>query len=62
MNLGEAVSMSTVSAFMGMLAALLLGIAIFVAQLRLAGIKFDKDRDKDKDNGMKHTNYVLICA
>ena len=62
MNLGEAVSMSTVSGFMGMLAALLLGIAIFVAQLRFAGTKFDKDRDNDKDNGMKHTNYVLICA
>ena len=46
MNQSEAVPLPTVSSFVGVVAALFLGIAIFVAQLRLAGMFLQRDKDK----------------
>ena len=69
MNQSEVVSLSTVSAFVGVSAALLLGIVIFIAQVRLAGMIFyltktnktTTKNSKTKNTKTKKTKACVGC-
>ena len=69
MNRSEVVSLSTVSAIVGVSAALLLGIAIFIAQVRLAGMIFyltktnktTTKNSKTKNTKTKKTKACVGC-
>ena len=64
MNRSEVVSLSTVSAFVGVSAALLLGIVIFIAQVRLAGMIFyltKTNKTTTKNSKTKKTKACVGC-